>query len=186
MEKKLYTLIVHSENIAGILSQITAVFTRQQVNIESLNVSASSIKGIHKYTITAWSDDVQINKINNQIEKKIDVIQSRVLTDEDIFIQEVALLKISTPVMLENANVCHEIRKHNAQILESNPIYSVVTATGLTDQIMDLYYSLDELGCVLQYSRTGRIVITKSKEEALSDKLAKLEREQAEKTKVTR
>ena len=25
MEKKLYTLVVHSENIAGILSQITAV-----------------------------------------------------------------------------------------------------------------------------------------------------------------
>jgi acetolactate synthase I/III small subunit len=43
-EKKLYTLLVYSENIAGILNQITAVFTRRQVNIESLNVSASSIK----------------------------------------------------------------------------------------------------------------------------------------------
>lgn len=43
--KTLYTIIVHSENIAGILNQITAVFTRRQINIESLNVSASSIKG---------------------------------------------------------------------------------------------------------------------------------------------
>ena len=48
-EKKLYTLLVYSENIAGILNQITTVFTRRQVNIESLNVSASSIKNIHKY-----------------------------------------------------------------------------------------------------------------------------------------
>ena len=40
--KKLYTLLVYSENIAGILNQITAVFTRRQVNIESLNVSASA------------------------------------------------------------------------------------------------------------------------------------------------
>ena len=62
-EKKLYTLLVHSENIAGILNQITAVFTRRQVNIESLNVSASILKGIHKYTITAWSDEEQIKKI---------------------------------------------------------------------------------------------------------------------------
>ena len=53
-EKKLYTLLVYSENVAGILNQITAVFTRRQVNIESLNVSASSIPGVHKYTITAW------------------------------------------------------------------------------------------------------------------------------------
>ncbi|MBQ0029671.1 MAG: acetolactate synthase small subunit [Paludibacteraceae bacterium] len=177
MEKKLYTLIVHSENIAGILSQITAVFTRLQVNIESLNVSASSIKGIHKYTITAYSDEEQIYKISRLIEKKIDVLQSRVMTDDEIFIQEVVLMKISTPVMLNNENVCKTIREHNAQILESNHTYSVVTMTGKTDQIMDLYFSLDEMNCVLQYSRTGRIVITKSTEEPLSDKLAKLERE---------
>ena len=56
----LYTLLVYSENVAGILNQITAVFTRRQVNIESLNVSASSIPGVHKYTITAWSDEDQI------------------------------------------------------------------------------------------------------------------------------
>ena len=71
-EKKLYTLLVYSENIAGILNQITAVFTRRQVNIERLNVSASSIPGLHKYTITAWSDEGQIIKITKQIEKKID------------------------------------------------------------------------------------------------------------------
>lgn len=60
-DKTLYTLLVYSENIAGILNQITAVFTRRQVNIESLNVSPSSIEGVHKYTITAWSDEDQIN-----------------------------------------------------------------------------------------------------------------------------
>ena len=46
-DKTLYTIIVHSENIAGLLNQVTAVFTRRQINIESLNVSASSIKGIN-------------------------------------------------------------------------------------------------------------------------------------------
>ena len=43
-DNKLYTIIVHSENFSGILNQIAAVFTRLQVNIESLNVSASSMK----------------------------------------------------------------------------------------------------------------------------------------------
>ena len=62
MDKKLYTMIVYSENIAGLLNQITAVFTRRQINIESLNVSASSIKGVHKYTITAWTDEETIKK----------------------------------------------------------------------------------------------------------------------------
>ena len=30
-DKTLYTLIVHSEKIAGLLNQITAVFTRRQM-----------------------------------------------------------------------------------------------------------------------------------------------------------
>ena len=85
MDKKLYTMIVYSENIAGLLNQITAVFTRRQINIESLNVSASSIKGVHKYTITAWTDEETIKKIVRQIEKKIDVMQAHYFTDEEIF-----------------------------------------------------------------------------------------------------
>ena len=67
MEKTLYTLIVYSENIAGLLNQVTAVFTRRQINIESLNVSASSIQGIHKYTITAWTDEETIVKVVKQL-----------------------------------------------------------------------------------------------------------------------
>ena len=74
--ESLYTLLVYSENVAGILNQITAVFTRRQVNIESLNVSASSIEGVHKYTITAWSDEDQISRITRQIEKKTDVVKA--------------------------------------------------------------------------------------------------------------
>ena len=34
MEKNFYTLLVYSENVAGVLNQVTAVFTRRQVNIE--------------------------------------------------------------------------------------------------------------------------------------------------------
>ena len=32
--KTLYTIIVHSENIAGLLNQVTAVFTRRQINTD--------------------------------------------------------------------------------------------------------------------------------------------------------
>ena len=112
MEDTFYTLLVYSENVAGILNEITSVFTRRQVNIESLNVSASSIDGIHKYTITCWSDPDQILKIKKQIEKKINVIKCDYYTDDQIFIHEVALYKISTPVLLDNPEVSRTIRRH--------------------------------------------------------------------------
>ena len=97
---KLYTFIIYSENVPGLLSQITAVFTRRQVNIESLNVCASSTPGAHKYTITANCNLAMAKMLTAQIEKKIDVLQANFFTDEEIFINETCLLKISTPVML--------------------------------------------------------------------------------------
>ncbi len=167
-DKKLYTLLVYSENIAGILNQITAVFTRRQVNIESLNVSASSIPGLHKYTITAWSDEPQIEKITRQIEKKIDVVKATYYTDDDLFIRETGLYKLSTDAVLQNPEISKIIRKHDATINEVNPTYVIVMKNGMTEDIMSLFYALNDFGCVLQYTRSGRIAVTRSVTEEVS------------------
>ena len=169
MEKKFYTLLVYSENVAGILNQVTAVFTRRQVNIESLNVSASSIDGIHKYTITCWSCESEIEKITKQLEKKRDVIKADYYTDDELFIHEEALFKISTPVLLDNAEISRTIRKHDARMMEVNPTYSTVLLAGLTEDIFDLYTRLNSFNCLLQYTRSGRIAVTRSFEEPVTD-----------------
>ena len=174
-KKKLYTLLVYSENIAGILNQITAVFTRRQVNIESLNVSASSIEGVHKYTITAWSDPDQIEKITRQIEKKIDVVKANYFTDDQLFIRESGLYKLSTEAVMQNAEISRTIRRHDASIIEVNPTYVIVMKYGITDDIISLYRALDTFGCVLQYTRSGRIAVTRGKQEQVSEFLEQRE-----------
>ena len=169
MEKKLYTLIVHSENIAGLLNQITAVFTRRQINIESLNVSASSIKGVHRYTITAWSDEDTIIKVTKQIEKKIDVLQAHYYVDDEIFMQEVALFKVATPTLLENPLISKTIRRYGARIMEANAVYAVVEKSGVTDEIHTLHNELEAFGCVLQYVSSGRIAVTRDTAEHVNE-----------------
>ncbi|MCR4601934.1 MAG: acetolactate synthase small subunit [Prevotella sp.] len=168
-EKKLYTLLVYSENIAGVLNQITAVFTRRQVNIESLNVSASSIPGVHKYTFTAWSDEDQIVKITRQIEKKIDVVKANYFTDDQLFIRETGLYKLSTDMVLSEPEVSKVVRRFDASITEVNPTYVIVMKNGKTDEIISLYRALDAFGCVLQYTRSGRIAVTRGTQEQVSE-----------------
>lgn len=169
MEKKLYTIIVHSENIAGLLNQVTAVFTRRQINIESLNVSASSIKGVHKYTITAWATQDVIEKVVKQIEKKIDVLKANYFVDEEIYQHEIALYKLSTPEFQSNPMASKVIRRHNARIVEVNPVYCIVEKNGMSEDITGLYEELNELNCVLQFVRSGRVAITKSNNERVSE-----------------
>ena len=175
-KKKLYTLLVFSENIAGILNQITAVFTRRQVNIESLNVSASSIEGVHKYTITAWSDEDQIIKITRQIEKKIDVVKANYFTDDQLFMREAGLYKLQTDLVLQTPEISRTIRRHDAVITEVNPVYTIVMKSGRTEDIISLYYALNEFGCVLQYTRSGRIAVTRGTQEEVSKFLEQREK----------
>lgn len=170
--KTLYTIIVHSENIAGILNQITAVFTRRQINIESLNVSASSIKGVHKYTITCWTTPDVIDKVVTQIEKKIDVIQSHYFTDKEIFQREVAMYKVATPEFQANPEASKVIRRYSAHIVEVNPTFSIVEMVGMSDDITSLYQELKQLNCVLQFVRSGRIAVSTSCFERVNEYLA--------------
>lgn len=170
--KTLYTIIVHSENIAGILNQITAVFTRRQINIESLNVSASSIKGVHKYTITCWTTPDVIDKVVTQIEKKIDVIQAYYFTDKEIFQREVAMYKVATPEFQANPEASKVIRRYSAHIVEVNPTFSIVEMVGMSDDITSLYQELKQLNCVLQFVRSGRIAVSTSCFERVNEYLA--------------
>ncbi len=176
MEKTFYTVIVHSANVVGMLGQVAAVFTRRQVNIESLNVSPSSIPDVHKYIITCWCEPEQMEKIAKQLERKIDIIKANYYTDDELYIQEVALYKISTPVLLDNPEVSRCIRRHDARLLEVNPVYATVHYAAMTDDIIDLYHQLNGYKCILQYSRSGRIVTTRSTKEEVTEYMMEQDR----------
>ncbi len=170
-DEKLYTLIIYSENLPGVLNHITTVFTRRQVNIESLNVSASSIEGLHRYTITCYSTEQFISKISKQIEKIIDVVSASFFTEDEIFTLDTALFKLSTPMVLENRQISRDIRTFGAKFVEVNPTYSIVTMEGLTEEINSLYKHLKVLDCILQFVHSGSIAVTKSRREFVTEYL---------------
>lgn len=173
-DQTLYTVTIFSENTVGLLSQVTSVFTRRQLNIETLSVSPSAIKGIHKFTITVVCNRDTIVKVVKQIDKRVDVLKSYFNTDEELVHQEIALYKLSTPDFLKLGSVEPLIRKYNARILEINENCVVVQKTGHYAETQALFDELSKAIGVLQFIRSGRVAITKSKIERLSDMLEDL------------
>jgi acetolactate synthase I/III small subunit len=53
-------------------------------------------------------------------------------------------------------------------MMEVNPTYTTVLFTGLTENITDLYSKLNSFDCLLQYTRSGRIAVTRSFEEPIT------------------
>ena len=175
-EKTFYTITVFSENAVGVLNQITTIFTRRQINIESLSVSPSAIDGIHKFTITAFvKDEESMQKLVKQIDKRVDILKAYYNTDEDLVHQEIALYKIETAKLIATSNVEELLRKHNARILDVSDHSTVIQKTGHYAETQALFEELSESTGVLQFIRSGRVAITKSKVERLSDMLSRRE-----------
>jgi acetolactate synthase I/III small subunit len=172
--KEEFTLTVYSENQVGMLNQITTIFTRRRINIESLTTSESAIKGIHKFTIVINSDTDEVEKLVKQIEKRIDVLKAYSFTSDEIVYQEIALYKVPTKALLEGNEIERLVRRYGARILEITEEYTVIEKTGHKAETQELYEKLDPYG-LTQFTRSGRIAINKLKKEPLNSYLKKLE-----------
>ena len=104
-------------------------------------------------------------------------MKANYFTDDQLFIRESGLYKLSTPMVLENPEISRTIRRFDAQIIEVNPTYVIVMKHGVTEDIISLYRALDTFGCVFQYTRSGRIAVTRGKQEQVSEFLEQREKE---------
>jgi acetolactate synthase-1/3 small subunit len=169
-----YTISAFSENSIGLLNRITIIFTRRHVNIESLTVSESAIKGVHKFTIVINSTPEKVEKVTKQIEKLVEVLKAFYHTNDEIITQEIALYKVPTDALMKSNEIENLVRNSGAKILEITPDYTVIEKTGYKSETTELFDKLDKFG-VLQFTRSGTVAVTKNPKELLSAYLQELE-----------
>lgn len=170
-----FTITVFSENSIGILNRITINFTKRKLNIDSLTVSESAIKGVYKFTIVVKCALVTVENLVKQLDKQIDILRTFFLREHEVLHQEMAMYKIETSTFMESNQVEGIIRKHNARILEVTKEYTAIEKTGHKHETQELFEELKPFG-VLQFVRSGRVAITRLKKELLSEYLDKLEK----------
>lgn len=170
-----YTITAFSENSIGLLNRVTIIFTRRQVNIESLTVSQSSIPGIHKFTIVISATQEKVEKVTKQIEKLVEVLKAFYHTNDEIIQQEIALYKVPTEALMGSQEIENLVRNSGARILEITPDYTVIEKTGYKSETQDLFQKLDKYG-VSQFTRSGTVAVTKNPKEFLTEYLKEMDK----------
>ena len=174
-QKKTFTITAFSENQIGLLNRITIIFTRRRVNISTLTVSPSAIEGIHKFTIVVNDTQEKVEKVVRQIEKLVEVLKAFYHPDEEVVFQEVALYKVPTEELLRGTELEAIIREHNARILEVTYDYTIIEKTGHGEELQDLFEHLKGYN-IRQFTRSGRVAVTKLQTELLTDYLAAVDK----------
>lgn len=166
--KQEFIITIYSENHIGLLNRITINFTRRKINIESLTVSASAIKGVSKFTIVVNETADRVRKVVGQLEKVVDVLKAFYHTNDEMVFQEIALYKVQTDTLYDSDQVERMVRKAGARILEITREYTVIEKTGHKEETQELFDELNQFG-VLQFIRSGRVAITRDPIERLSE-----------------
>jgi acetolactate synthase-1/3 small subunit len=142
------------------LNRISAIFQRRHINIESINSSVSEIEGVSKFTIVVYMTTEGIKKIIGQIEKQVEVIKAYYHTEENTIYQISGLFKIKSDLLFEERQIQNIIKESNARIVTVNKEFFVLEKSGRKQELQDLYNKLDAFG-IMQYTRSGRIAVTK-------------------------
>lgn len=155
-----YTVSVYTENNIGLLNRISAIFQRRHINIESINTSVSEIEGVSRFTIVVNVTESQMKKIIGQIEKQVEVIKAYYHTEGEIIYQESGLFKIKSDLLFDERQIQNIIKDSNARIVTVNKSFFVLEKSGRAEEIDLLYRELSAFG-IMQFTRSGRIAVTK-------------------------
>lgn len=163
-----YIITVFTENRVGVLGRITSIFTRRKINIESLKVSETPVKGISMFTIHAFTTEDTACRILSGIERIIEVLRADRYRADELTMQQIALYKVSPELFKGGGEAC--LREHQARVVEIDPDYVVLERTGTGEEIDDLRNYLSERGMLLQFTHSENIVLHDATvEDALHD-----------------
>ena len=93
MDSNKFVLAVYVDNKAGVLTRVTAMFTRRGFNIDALTVGETDIPEYSRITISMSGDEYVRAQLINQLKKLYVVKKVEVLDDEPIK-RELMLIKV--------------------------------------------------------------------------------------------
>ena len=148
------------QNSTGVLNRFTGVLSRRQVNIESIPVGHTEIPNISRITIIIDVDSLEeVEQIMKQLNRLIDVVRVRDITDKPHLEREVILIKVAAPTS-KRAEILAIIQPFRASVIDVAPKSITIQMTGDADKIEALIRVIQPYG-VKNIARTGATGFTR-------------------------
>ena len=148
------------QNSTGVLDRFTGVLSSRQVNIESISVGYTEIPNISRITIIIDVDSLEeVEQIMKQLNRLIDVVRVRDITDKPHLEREVILIKVAAPTS-KRAEILAIIQPFRASVIDVAPKSITIQMTGDADKIEALIRVIQPYG-VKNIARTGATGFTR-------------------------
>lgn len=141
------------QNHAGVLSRVAGLFSRRGFNIDSLTVGATQNPELSRMTIVSHGDDAQLEQIEKQLAKLVEVVAVRRLDPARAVERELCLVKVSANAE-SRAEIIQIADVFRARVLDVAAASLIIEVTGDQDKIDGLVELLAPYG-IIELARTG-------------------------------
>lgn len=155
-----HTLVAIVEDKPGVLNRMVSLFRRRSFNIASIAVGSSEMPGFSRITFVVDGSITMVEQVRKQLMTKvIEVVKVTDLTDSDVVIRELALIKVKAPAA-SRSEIIQIVDIFRADIVDVSPDSLTIEVTGTEDKIISLLNLLRPFG-IKELARTGRIAVTR-------------------------
>ena len=142
------------ENKSGVLSRVTSVLNRRQVNIESISVGVTEQEALSRMTIVVNVTDLaELEQVIKQLNKQIEVFKVLDISIDPHIERELALIKVNAPTAIRS-EIQAVIAPFRADIVDVAQKSIMIQVAGTHEKIDACIEVLRPYG-LKQLARTG-------------------------------
>ena len=150
------------ENESGALSRVSGLFSARGYNIESLTVATTEDDTLSRLTLVTRGDDEVIEQILKQLNKLIDVVKVKDITEGPHLEREVVLVKVLVAKNEERDEMMRLIEIFKGKIVDVTETTYTLEMTGDSAKISSFLEGLKNT-TILETVRSGITGISRGK-----------------------
>jgi acetolactate synthase-1/3 small subunit len=169
--KKTLSITVYNES--GVLTRISTVFSSRGFNIDSIAVGPTENNGISKIIIVLPGDNQTIEQITKQLNKLIQVIEVKDITNRPCVERELMLLKVKASPSTRS-QILEIVQIFRSKVVDLSDSSITVEVTGDPGKILTIIQLLTPYK-IIEIVRSGKISIERGKASVTSSIAANTE-----------
>jgi len=154
------TLIATVADRPGVLNRVASMFRRRAFNIESLTVGHTERQGVSRMTIVVDSRRTDAQKVAQNLEKLVDVLDVQDVTDRPAVLHDLALIKVEISGGGARSEVIRIAESFHGRLVDMCPQTAVIEVAGSERTIDTVVEALRDHG-ILEMVRTGRVAMVR-------------------------
>ena len=156
LEKK-HVLSILVDNQPGVLSRVAGLFSGRGYNIESLSVAATTDPETSRMTIVTKANSADIEQIEKQLNKLVNVIKLDDFTGSDYVEREMSLIKVAAKPA-HRAEILRIVDIFRCKVVDVGSEHYTIEVTGDADKIKAILSLLNPIG-IKEMAKTGSIAL---------------------------